>query len=1114
MRTCYNSVNTSFLSRAWLAVVALGVFVSASGAETESAPDLDPAEMAKKILTATEVTGGLVVHVGCGKGELTAALAAAGDGFLVQGWDRDAEKIAAGRGTLLKEDAYGRVSLATLTDKSLPYIDNLVRLVVVEDPSLAAREEIVRVVCPGGVAFFKEGDQWRRVDKPLDDRRDVWTHYKHSAAGNPVSHDSLIGPPRRLQWVGSPRWSRHHDHMASLSAMVSSGGRIFYIMDEGSRASIQTPSHWKLIARDAYSGVILWKRDIPHWHTQLYPLKSGPTQLARRLVSSDDGQRVYVTLGLDAAVTAIDAATGKTVQVYEQTASAEEIVLAGDTLLAVVRKAAGNGDTPEFASVQDVKRRGNSYTWKPALRTVIAIDTANGETRWRTPSPVAPLTLAAAGGRAVFYDGQRAQCFDLASGAKQWQSEELPAWASMYTNFGPGLVLYDGLLLFAGGENMRPHRGGEDTMCGLDLATGKKLWTAPHPPSGYQSPEDLMVAGGLIWTGAITSGGYSGEFVGRDPRTGEAKVQFAPDVATYWFHHRCHNSRATDNYLMTSRTGIEFLDIDQSHFASKRWMIHHWTRGGCLYGIMPANGMIYTPPHNCACYIEAKMYGLCALAPGFADGKGDDLDFKPGHPDPLPDEKRLTKGPAYDAISELKEAAEARSPDWPTYRGDNARSGASSDDVNAKELAESWKIELGGRLTAPTLSNGRLYVAQVDAHSLHALCEETGKPLWSFTAAGRIDSPPTIYRGRVIFGCADGAVYCLRAKDGVLAWKFLAAPLDLRQVAFEQVESVWPVHGSVLVEDGVLYFVAGRSIFLDGGMRLYRLEPATGKMLGFTQLDEVDPETGDILQKRIQTLQMPVGLNDILVSDAKWVYLKSQQFTKDGQRKAIGPHSGDAAKQGSVQRGETAHVFCPTGFLDDEWFHRSYWVYGRSFAGGHNGYHQAGKYAPAGRVLVFDDENVYGFGRKPQYYRWTTPLEHHLFSAPKRERTPAAKPAKKEKKKVGGFMVEHDWTADLPILVRALTLAGDTILALGPPDVVDEEEANARHFAPDVQKALREQDAALAGQRGAVLLLVDKMSGDIRARHEFDAIPVFDGMITASGKVFIVTTDGAVRCWQ
>ena len=45
-----------------------------------------------------------------------------------------------------------------------------------------------------------------------------------------------------------------------------------------------------------------------------------------------------------------------------------------------------------------------------------------------------------------------------------------------------------------------------------------------------------------------------------------------------------------------------------------------------------------------------------------------------------------------------------------------------------------------------------------------------------------------------------------------------AAPVDPRLVADGQCESVWPVHGSVLIEDGRVYFAAGRYSHLDGGI--------------------------------------------------------------------------------------------------------------------------------------------------------------------------------------------------------------------------------------------------------------------------------------------------------
>jgi hypothetical protein len=47
---------------------------------------------AKQILYATGVKGGLIVHVGCGDGKLTAALRAS-DGYLIHGLDADARNV-------------------------------------------------------------------------------------------------------------------------------------------------------------------------------------------------------------------------------------------------------------------------------------------------------------------------------------------------------------------------------------------------------------------------------------------------------------------------------------------------------------------------------------------------------------------------------------------------------------------------------------------------------------------------------------------------------------------------------------------------------------------------------------------------------------------------------------------------------------------------------------------------------------------------------------------------------------------------------------------------------------------------------------------------------------
>ena len=84
---------------------------------------------------------------------------------------------------------------------------------------------------------------------------------------------------------------------------------------------------------------------------------------------------------------------------------------------------------------------------------------------------------------------------------------------------------------------------------------------------------------------------------------------YPPTLDAHWFHHRCYSGRATCNYLLTSRTGIELIDLEQEH-----WDLNHWVRGACALGIVPANGMIYVPPDQCFCYMEAKVNGYVAVA--------------------------------------------------------------------------------------------------------------------------------------------------------------------------------------------------------------------------------------------------------------------------------------------------------------------------------------------------------------------------------------------------------------------------------------------------------------------------------------------------------------------
>ena len=686
-----------------IAFVVCGWFTSTNHASA--------ANDASGMLAESGVTGGFVVSLGNTDADFLSALGESSS-IQVHALTRDAASIDAVRKSLREKSVYGDISIDRLDGDSLPYVDNLVNLFIAEDLDSVAMDEVLRVLVPNGVALIKEGDSWNKTVKPRPDNIDEWSHYLHDATGNSVADDDVVAPPRHLQWVGSPKWSRHHDRMASMSALVSTGGRMFYIMDEGSRISIQLPSKWKLIARDAFNGSVLWKRDIDEWQTHLWPLKSGPTQLSRRLVSDD--KHVYVTLGFNAPLTALDAATGETVQTYEGSDATEEIITTGGKLFLVVRKGKAELQdyVPLFGTVGD-QARSRDIFHNEEPRVLMAFDIATGQQLWAKQTKVSPLTMAADGDNVFFHDGEKVVGVNQKTGNVQWQSESVTRRQSFTFNFGPRLVVHEDVVLYSGGDGK---------MKSFDAKSGVELWNSDFPNSGYQSPQDLMVMKNLVWLAPLTSGKDSGVYKGRDPRTGEVKKEFAPDVETYWFHHRCYIAKGTQNFLMPSRTGIEFVDPDKEH-----WDIHHWVRGGCLYGVMPCNGLTYAPPHNCACYPEAKLFGFNSLAP-----------MAPTRPIPaeVPEKGRLEKGVAFE--QKLAEAAPKTSDDWPTYRHDQTRSGTTSRPVDAA-VSTQWSADLGGRITSPVIADGNVYIAKIDAHTLHALDESTGQEKWTFTAGARID---------------------------------------------------------------------------------------------------------------------------------------------------------------------------------------------------------------------------------------------------------------------------------------------------------------------------------------------------------------------------------------
>ncbi|MDP7340719.1 MAG: PQQ-binding-like beta-propeller repeat protein, partial [Vicinamibacterales bacterium] len=69
-----------------------------------------------------------------------------------------------------------------------------------------------------------------------------------------------------------------------------------------------------------------------------------------------------------------------------------------------------------------------------------------------------------------------------------------------------------------------------------------------------------------------------------------------------------------------------------------------------------------------------------------------------------------------------------------------------------------------------------VFVSAKDYNTVYALDAADGSEKWHYRAGGQVDSPPSILGDLVLFGSADGWIYCLHADDGRLVWRFRAAP--------------------------------------------------------------------------------------------------------------------------------------------------------------------------------------------------------------------------------------------------------------------------------------------------------------------------------------------------
>jgi outer membrane protein assembly factor BamB len=572
----------------------------------------------------------------------------------------------------------------------------------------------------------------------------------------------------------------------------------------------------------------------------------------------------------------------------------------------------------------------------------------------------------------------------------------------------------------------------------------------------YSSSVDIFYIDGVVWlaTGNSATSGL-------DAETGKVVKKYEQEVTGPMGHDRCYRNLITEKYFINSKTGgTDFVDLSNGDEHP-----NHSIRGTCGLGVLPANGLLYSTPYSCTCSMGDMMPGLNAYS-------ADPELLKTNDSKLIKRKIRLEKGPAYGKASG-KAATKA---DWPVYRGNNFRGGITKSPVSPK-LNLKWQVKLPGNPTASIVVGDTLYVCTPDTHMLYAMNTACGKIDWTFTAGGRIDSPPTYYKGMVIFGSKDGWLYCLRASDGALAWRFKDLP-DRLIGAFGQLESAWPIFGSVLVVDNKIYVTAGRSSFFDGGVFFYCIDPVSGKLLnsrssygpfhkttgrpvGFNLTGR--PEDFANLKKKKDLAKLflperegyfPGFRNDLLVSDGESLHMRHCSFNK---------HLDDIPPI-------TDRLMPLSSFLDRRVQHRTGFIFKHNLLGWKNN---------PSDLMITDHKDIFAISG----FRATT---NHTYFDPR----------------ANSYTLSGGSLKKVPLTIngRALAKAGDVIFVAG-------EQMKFKH--PTWQNYV----AAYSGKLGGKLIAISAKDGKELASCKLKSPIVWDSTALAGGKLYISLTDGTIQCY-
>ncbi|MBF0196555.1 MAG: PQQ-binding-like beta-propeller repeat protein, partial [Planctomycetes bacterium] len=533
------------------------------------------ADVAQRI-RESGIKGGVVALINCRNTKAISTLAQ-NSSYLIHILDHEPQSVEKTRKVFLSKGLYGhRVTAVHFQGSKLPYADNTINLLVADSLGTISTTEVMRVLSPLGVMMIGG----KKTIKPWPKEIDDWPQYLNKADNNGVAMDSVVGPPRRLQWVGDLVWARSHMAIATTISMVTGNGRLFAIEDRAVTDNPYLPTEFHIVARDAFNGRELWRKPITQWESITNYIKCLPVQQQRRMAVA--GDTLYCTFELEGEVSAVDAATGEVIQTYEGTDPCQEVAYndgilylnVGQRFPAFAYNIVKKDSIGSKARTSGEPFGGSGWNtgYDPEIKdsknpqsVILAIDAKSGKKLWQTDklNTYTAASLAVKGMYAVYQTVDGLFCLNSKTGELVWDNKKKIGHPLGHDSGSPGTlpntVVIGGKTVFA--VEAGPKAAGKkasvpkNIVIAYDLKSGKKLWS-DNCPGNYEASSDVFYIDGKLWVGG------GGTPTAYDARTGKNLGTISQKENGPMSHDRCYRNMITEKYYINSKTGgADFLSL-------------------------------------------------------------------------------------------------------------------------------------------------------------------------------------------------------------------------------------------------------------------------------------------------------------------------------------------------------------------------------------------------------------------------------------------------------------------------------------------------------------------------------------------------------------------------